>query len=95
VKGLGLKGGTVGWNEKPMADLVAEQFDRPDGRKLAAKFRIGGICAVGQDKPDAVVPGRFVVIAEHANDAVVQVHGKAGKHAPHLGVQRRKRLQDK
>ena len=35
------------------------------------------------------------MISEHANQVVSQVHGKTRKHPPHLGIQRRKRLQDK
>jgi hypothetical protein len=95
VESFGLKGGTVGWNEKPMADLVAEQLDGTDGRELATQFRIGGIGTVGQDKPNAIVAGRFLVIAEHADDAVGQVDGKAGKHAADFGVQGREGLEDK
>src|SRR5450631_160985 len=45
-------------------------------------------------KPNTIVPGRFVMISEHANEAVCQVHGKTGKHPSYLGIQRRK-LQDK
>jgi len=95
VESFALERVTVAWNEKPMANLVAEQHDRADGRKLAAKFRIGGIRTVRKDKPDAIIPGRFIVIPEHANDAVCQVDGKAGKHLLYFRVQLRERLQDK
>ena len=95
VKGFGLKGGTVAWDEKPMADFVAEQFDRAEGRELAAQFFVSGIGVFGKNKPDAIVPGRFQVIAEHADDAVAQVNGEAGEHAAHFGVERGERVEDK
>lgn len=95
VKGFGLKGGTVAWDEKPMADFVAEQFDRAEGRELAAQFFVSGIGVFGKNKPDAIVPGRFQVIAEHADDAVVEVDGKTGEHAADFGVERGERIKNK
>ena len=94
VESFGLKGWTVAWDEKPVTNLVAEQFDGTDGRELAAKFWICGISAVGEHQPDTIIPGRFLVIAEHADDAVVEVDGKSGKHTAYFGVQRRDRIED-
>ena len=78
-----------------MANLVAEQFDGAQRRELAAEFWVRGISAVGKNKPDAVVSRRFVVIPEHADDAVVQVDGKTGEHAADFGVERGERIKDK
>ena len=95
VESFGLKAWTVAWDEKPMANLVAEQLDGAERRELAAKFRICGIGAVGKNKPDTIVPWRFVVIAEHADDAVGNVDGKTREHAAYFGVERGERVEDK
>jgi hypothetical protein len=95
VENFGLKGVTVAGDEKPMADLFAEQFDGAEGRELAVQFFVSGIDALGKNKPDAIIPGRFQVIAEHADDSVVEVDGKTGEHAAHLGVERGERVEDK
>jgi hypothetical protein len=95
VEGLDLKRGAVAWDEKPMANLVSEKFDGAERRELAAKLRICGIGTVGKNKPDAIVPGRFQVIAEHADDAVPEVYGKTGEHAAHFGVEWGERIKDK
>jgi len=76
VERLGLKCGTVAWNEKPMANLVSQKLDCTDGLEFTAELGIGGIGTVRKNQPDAIVPGRFVVIAEHTNDAVAQVNGE-------------------
>ena len=95
VESFGLKGGAVAGEKKPMANLVAEQFDGAEGRELEAEFFVGGIGALRKNKPDSVVAGRFYVIAEHADDAVVEVDGKTGEHAADFGVERGERIKDK
>jgi hypothetical protein len=95
VESFGLKGGAVAWDEKPMANLVAEQLDGSERRELAAKFRICGIGTVGKNEPDAIVSWRFQVIAEHADDAVGNVDGKTREHAADFGVERGERVEDK
>ena len=95
VESFGLKGGAVAGEKKPMANLVAEQFDGAEGRELEAEFFVGGIGALRKNKPDAVVAGRFHVIAEHADDAVVEVDGKTGEHAADFGVERGERIKNK
>jgi hypothetical protein len=65
-----LKGGTVAWKEKPMANLIAKQPDGTDGWEFPEKFWISRTSTVRKDKPDTVVPRRLVVISEHTNDAV-------------------------
>ena len=94
VESFGLKGGAVAGEKKPMANLVAEQFDGAEGRELEAEFFVGGIGALRKNKPDAVVAGRFHVIAEHADDAVVEVDGKPGEHAAYFGVEWGERVKD-
>jgi len=87
VKRLHLKAGAVTRDEQPMADFISQKLDRTDGRELPAKSWICGVRAFRKNKPNAVVLRRFGVIPEHANDAVAQIDGKTGKHAPDLGVQ--------
>jgi hypothetical protein len=95
MKGFYLKVRAVTRDEKPVADLITEELDRTDGREFAAELCIGGIGALRKDKPNAIVPRRFLVIAEHTYYAVTQVDGKTGKHPTHLGIQWRKRFQNK
>jgi hypothetical protein len=95
MKGLCLEAGTVTRDDEPMADLISQQLDRADGRKLTAKFWICGVSAVRKNQPNAVILRRFGMISEHANDAVAQVDGITGKHATHLGVQGHQRVQNK
>jgi hypothetical protein len=70
-----------------MADLVFQELDGADGRKLAAKFWVQGVRAFGKNKPNAVVPRRFGMISKHTDDAVAEVDGKTGKHVTDFGVQ--------
>lgn len=95
VESFVFKRRTVGWNEKPMANHAPEQLDGADGREVHAQFRICGIGSLGKHKPDAIVPGGFVVVAEHAHNAIVEVDGEARKHAAHFGVERGERFEDK
>jgi hypothetical protein len=76
MKGFYLKVRAVTRYEKPVADLITEELDRTDGREFAAELRICGIGALREDKPNAIVPGRFFMIAEHTYYAVSQVDGK-------------------
>ena len=92
MKCLLLEAGAVTRDNEPMADLISQQLDRADGRKLTAKFWICGVRAVRKNKPNAIVLRRFGMISEHTNDAVAQVHRKAGKHATHLWVQGHERV---
>lgn len=77
AEGFGFEAGAVTGDEKPMADLVAEQLDGAEGREVAAEAGIGGGDGVGKHEPETVVAGRFGVVAEHADDAVAEVDGKA------------------
>jgi len=92
VERLLLEGGAVTGDEEPMADHAAQEFDRAKGRKLAAEFRILGICGLGKNKPEAVVPWRFGGIAKHQNQVVAEVDAEARKHAAHLGAQGHERI---
>ena len=78
-----------------MANLVAQQTDRTDRRKFPAEFWICGVGALRKNKPNTIVPWRFLVFSQHTNDPVAQINGKTGKHPTYLGVQRRERFQDK
>ena len=95
VKGFCLEVRAVARDEKPVGDLIAEQLNRADGRKFAAEPWICGVGALRKNKPDAIVLGRFLMIAEHTYDLVAQVDGKTGKHPAHLGIRRRERFQNK
>ncbi len=95
MEGFHLKARAVTGNEKPMANLIAQQLDRTDRREFPAEIWIRGVGSVRKNKPNAIVPGRFVVISQHADDPVAQVDREAGEHPTHLGVQGRKRFQDK
>jgi hypothetical protein len=94
VECLCLKARTVAWNEKPMADLIAQELNGTDGGEFPAKCWIFGISTLRKNKPNTIVPGRFLVIPEHTNNSVGQVHRKTAKHPAYLGVQRGERLQD-
>jgi hypothetical protein len=89
---LHLEAGVVTRDEEPMADFISQELDGTDGGKFTAKLRICGVGAFRKNKPNAVVPGRFGMIAEHTNYAVAQVDGKTGKHATHFGVQGHERF---
>jgi hypothetical protein len=95
MKGFYLKVRAVTRDEKPVADLITEEIDRTDGWEFTAELCICGIGALRKDKPNAIVPGRFLTIAEHTYYAVAQVDGKTGKHPAHLGIRRRERFQNK
>ena len=76
VKGLAFEGRPVAWNEKPMADLACQKLDGTERREFAAEVWISGVDGLRKNKPNAVVPRRFGVIAEHTNNAVADVHSK-------------------
>jgi hypothetical protein len=90
-----LEVGAVTGNEKPVADLVAQQINLAERREFPAELWIGRVGAVRENEPNAVVLRRFLVFAEHANDSVAHVDSKTGKHAAHLGFQRRELFEDK
>ena len=95
MKGFYFKVRAVTRNEKPVGDLITQEFDRTDRREFAAELWICGIGALRKDKPNAIVPPRFLMIAEHKYYAVTQVDAKTGKNPTHLGIQRRERFQNK
>src|ERR1700744_1046563 len=95
MEGLPLKVRTVPWNDKPMTDLVTQQIDRSERRELLAQARVPRVGGFRKDKPNPIVPGRFLVFPQHATEPVAHIDRKTGKHAPHLGIQRCKRLQHK
>lgn len=94
MEGFGLEVLTVAGDEQPMANLVVQKLDGADGREFAAEDRICWIRSVGENQPNAVVSRGFGVVAEHADDSVVNVDGKTGEHVAHLGFQGSKRFQD-
>ena len=73
-------------NEKPLGDLIVEEPDRTEARELAAELWICPFGALRKNKPNALVPWRFLMVAEHTYDVVVEVDGKTGKHSAHLGI---------
>ncbi len=95
MKGFCLKVRAVTRDEKPVGNLITEELDRADGREFSAELWICGVGALRKDKPNAIVPRRFLMIAEHTYYAVAQVDGKTGKHPTHLGIRRRERFQNK
>ena len=95
MKGFCLKVRAVTRDEKPVADLTTEELDSTDGREFAAELCICGTGVLRKDKPNAIVPRRFLMIAEHTYYAGTQVDGKTGKHPTHLGIQWRERFQNK
>ena len=95
MKGFPLEVRAVTRDEKPVSDLIAEELDGTDGREFAAELWIRRVGALRKNKPNAVVLRRFLMIAEHAYDAVAHVDGKTGKHPAHLGMQRLERVQNK
>ena len=94
MKGLFLEGGTVARNEEPVADLAAQHLNLSDRREFSAEGRIGRASGVRENEPDAVVPGRFEMVAQHEDDAVSAVDGKSGEHPTHVGVKRPERFED-
>jgi hypothetical protein len=95
MEGLFFEAGAVAWDEKPVADLLAQKLDGTEGREFSTELRVGGVGAIGKNEPKTVVLGRFGAVPEHADDAVTQVDSKTGKHPAHLGIQRRECLHDK
>jgi hypothetical protein len=95
MKGFHLEVRAVTRDEKPVGDLITEELDRTDGREFASELWIYMVGALRKNKPNAIVPRRFLVIAEHTYYAVAQVDGKTGEHPTHLGIQRRERFQNK
>ena len=95
MKRLHLEARAVAWDEKPVSDLVAQQLNPADRREFAPELWISGVGALRKDKPDSIVPRRFLVIAEHNHDAVAYVHAKTGKHPANFGLQRHERFQHK
>ena len=95
MKGFYLKVRAVTRDEKPVGNLIPEELDRADGRESSAELWICGVGALRKDKPNAIVPRRFLMIAEHTHYVVAQVDGKTGKHPTHLGIRRRERFQNK
>lgn len=93
VEGLGFECGAVGRNEKPVADLACEKLDGAERREFAAEASIGGVDGFREYEPDPVFARRFGVIAEHADEAVAAIDGEAGKHASHLRMQGRERIE--
>ena len=95
MEGFHLKARAVTWNEQPMANFIAQQADRTDRREFATESWVSGVGAFRKNEPNAIVPGRFVVISQHANNPVAQVDGETGEHPTHLRVQGRKRFEHK
>jgi hypothetical protein len=86
VEGFGFEMRTVAGNEKPVTDFFVEEGDETEGREFLAEFGVGGIDGVGKNEPEAVVLGRFLVVAEHADEQVAEVDGESGEHSAHLGI---------
>jgi hypothetical protein len=63
MQGVYLKVRTVTWNKKPMANPITQQIDRTDRREFPAEIWICRAGTFRKNKPNAVVPGRFVVIS--------------------------------
>jgi len=77
-----------------MTDLAAKELDGAEGREFATEGWSFGIDGVGKYKPEAVVARGFEVNAEHANQMVGEVDGKAREHAPHFGAEGHERVDD-
>ena len=69
-----------------MPNLAPENPDCAQGGELFAEFPVRGGGPLGENEPDPVIFGRFPMLAEHADDPVIYVDGKAGEHAPHFGI---------
>src|ERR1700744_1942426 len=95
MKGFRLEARTVTRNEKPMPNLTTQEIDRADRRELLADVWVCGVGAIRQNKPNTIIPRKFLVFSQHTNDSVAQIDSKSRKHPTHLGIQRRERFQDK
>ena len=58
-----LEARTVAWNEKPMANLTTQQIDGADRGELAPEVSVCGVGAFRKNKPNAIVPWRFLVFS--------------------------------
>jgi len=94
VESFGLKVGLSQGRRKPMRNLVAEQFDGAEGRDSRRSFLSAG-SAPSQEQARLRCRGRFYVIAEHADDAVVEVDGKTGELRRTSGSKRGERIKNK
>jgi len=94
VQCLDLEGWAVAGDEEPMTDLAAKELDGAEGREFATEGWSFWIDGVGKYKPEAVVARGFEVNAEHANQMVGEVDGKAREHAPHFGAEGHERVDD-
>jgi hypothetical protein len=83
---------TVTGNDKPMPDLVSEQFNSTERRELPAESLIGWIGGFRKNEPDAIVSGGLGSISQHQDEPVAQVDCETGEHPAHLRVEGRKRL---
>jgi hypothetical protein len=95
MEGFRLKARTVTRNKKPMANLAGQEFDRTDRRELPPQVWVCRVGSLRKNKPDTIVPWRFLVLPQHTNDPVTQIYRKTRKHPIHFWVQGRKRIQNK
>jgi hypothetical protein len=95
VKGFGFEPGTVAGNEKPVSDLIAEQFYAAERREFALELWVCGVRALGKNEPKAIVLWRSGVVSEHENNPIADVDREPGEHAPHFGAQWRERVENK
>jgi hypothetical protein len=95
VQGFGFKSGTIARDQKPVSDLVAEQFDAPERWEFAAELRVFRVRAFRKYKPDAVVLRRPGMVTQHQDDPVPNVDREPREHSAHLGTERLEGIQDK
>lgn len=80
--------------EQPVADLVVEQFNAADRRKVPAQALIRRISVFRQYQPDTVVLRRLDVFSKHHEKEVITIDPESGKHSLDFGIQRSKSFQN-
>lgn len=72
-----LEGWAVCWDEAPVADLAAQQFDESNRRKVFADSRVGEISGLRKDEPDAVVFRLLKAVSQHEHDLLPNINCEA------------------
>ena len=86
MKSFGFETGTVAGNEKPMANLIAQQLDSAERWEFALESRVCRVRALRQNEPNAIILWRSGMVPEHEHDPIPDIDREPGEHPAHLGI---------